>query len=277
MVYCKRFFFANGNHHHYSAEKMLPECSSQYFRSLVDSTDSEKLPLEGKDKKMFMRSMMSWVYDAGYDAKVVDLSAKDVVLASCNNFYQGVTQKEAEKFYDSLKLSQPQNKSQIGFNTKLIKENGVLKEKVWKSGGMYGAAIDKIIYWLEKASEVCENEIQKKTIISLIGFYKSGDPVDYDNYCIEWVKDTVSDVDVVNGFVEVYVDALQKKAAYESIVSMRDREATKRISAISQQAQWFEDNSPILKENKKDTVKGISAKVITIISEVGDAAPSTPI
>jgi dipeptidyl-peptidase-3 len=276
-VYCNRFFFSNGNHHHYGADKMIPGCSFEYFSSLVKESDANQLPLEGKTKEDFIASMKSIVYDPAVDPKVVDLSAKDVVQSSCNNFYEGVTQKEVEDYYDGIKKSQPGNKSQIGFNSKVIKENGKVTEQVWKSGGMYGAAIDKIIFWLEKAVTVAENDIQKRTLQKLISFYKSGDPVQFDNYSISWAKDTISNIDVVNGFIEVYADALQKKGAFESIVSMRDMEATKRIAAISREAQWFEDNSTLMDAHKKDTVKGVSAKVITIISEVGDAAPSTPI
>ena len=277
IVYCDRFFFANGNHHHYGADKMIPECSFEYFSSLVKQSDANQLPLEGKTKEDFIASVKSIIFDPAIDPKGVDLSAKDVVKSSCNNFYEDVTQKEVEDYYDGIKKSQQGNRSQLGFNSKVVKENGNISERVWKSGGMYGAAIDKIIFWLEKAMTVTENDIQKQTLEKLISFYKSGDPVKFDEYSISWVKDTLSNVDVVNGFIEVYQDALQRKAGYESIVSMRDMEATKRIAAISHEAQWFEDHSPIIDSQKKDTVKGISAKVITIISEVGDAAPVTPI
>jgi dipeptidyl-peptidase-3 len=277
LIYSQRFFFSNGNHHHYSADKLIPGCSTDYFLMLINESDANLLPLEGKTKEEFYLSIEKIVFDPAVDPKVVDLSAKDVVSASCNNFYENVTQSEAEDFYNNLRKSQPDNRSQFGFNSKLIKENGELKELVWKSGGMYGSAIDKIIFWLEKAETVAENEIQKQIIAKLIVFYKSGDPIDFDKYSMSWVKDSVSNIDVVNGFIEVYQDALQKKGAYESIVSMRDIEASKRIAAISHEAQWFEDNSPLVEEHKKTNVKGISAKVISIISEVGDAAPSTPI
>lgn len=276
-LYCKKFFFANGNHHHYSSEKFTLTCEIAYFKSLVEGCDEKLLPLKDRNRAELINMLEGYLYDPSIDPKVVDLSAIDVIKSSCNNFYENVTQKEAEDFYSEMKKAQPDNKSQIGFNTKLIKENGKIIERVWRSGGMYGPAIDQIIYWLNKATAVAENEMQKETLEKLIDFYKSGDPVTFDNYSIEWVKDTVSDVDVVNGFIEVYQDALQRKGAYESILSMRDMEATKRIAAISRNAQWFEDNSPIMNEHKKKNVKGISAKVITIISEVGDAAPSTPI
>jgi dipeptidyl-peptidase-3 len=276
-VYCKRFFFSNGMYHHYSADKMIPGCSFEYFKTLINSSDEKLLPLEGMSKEEFLNKLQPIMFDPAIEPKTVDLSAKDIITGSSNNFYENVTQKEAEEYYAQLKKEKAGDVSQIGFNTKLVKENGKLVEKVWKSGGMYGSAIDKIIFWLEKALTVTENEIQKKTIEKLIAFYKSGDPVLFDDYSVSWVRDTVSTIDAVNGFIEVYHDALQKKGAYESIVSMRDMEATKRIAAISHEAQWFEDNSPIQDSHKKKQVVGISAKVITIISEVGDAGPSTPI
>lgn len=275
--YSNRFFFANGCHHHYSADKFIPEFSYIYFSSLVEGCNESILPLEGKSKKDFLAMLRPVIFDPNVDSKNVNLSANDIIKASANNFYENVSQKEAEDYYIALKESQPGNRSQFGLNSKLVKENGVLVEKIWKSGGMYGKAIDQIIFWLEKALPFTENDIQKQTLQKLIFFYKTGDPVQFDNYSISWVGDTISKIDVVNGFIEVYQDALQKKGAYESIVSMRDEDATKRIAAISHEAQWFENNSPIQDDHKKKDVKGISAKVITIISETGDAAPATPI
>ncbi len=277
ITYCNRFFFSNGCHHHYSADKIIPEFFPAYLASLVEGCDEKILPLEGKSKKEFLEMIEPIIFNPNIDSKCVNLSAADVVKGSANNFYENLNQQEAENYYLALKKAQPDNRSQIGFNTKLIKENGTITERVWKSGSMYGAAIDQIIFWLEKAVPFAENDIQRETLKKLILFYKTGDPVQFDNYSISWVGDTVSSIDVVNGFIEVYQDALQKKGAYESIVSMRDEEATKRIAAISHEAQWFEDHSPIMDNHKKKNVKGISAKVITIISEVGDAAPSTPI
>lgn len=277
LTYSKRFFFSNGIYHHYSSDKILPEFNFEYFSSLISGCDPKTIPLDGMTTEEFFSLMKNVMFDPSFDPKGVNLSAKDVIKSSANNFYVNVDQHEAENYYLQLKKSQPENKSQIGFNTQLIKENGVLKEKAWKSGGMYGPAIDKIIFWLQNAMTVAENENQKGTLEKLITFYKSGDPVHFDEYSISWVADTISNIDVVNGFIEVYEDALQKKGAFESIVSMRDMEATKRIAAISKEAQWFEDHSSIMESHKKKNVKGISAKVITIIGEVGNAAPSTPI
>lgn len=276
--YCNRVFFANGIHHHYSADKMLPACSQEYFAQLIDNSKSDQIPLEGLAIPAFKQMIIPIIFDPTIDPKNVDLSeGKDVLLASSNNFYSNVTQKEAEDYYSSLIAKNPTDKSQIGFNTQLVKEDGKLKEKVWKLNGMYGPAIEKIVYWLEKAATVAENDTQKNTINSLIKFYRSGDPKDFDQYNIAWVNDTEARLDFVNGFIEVYQDAMQKKSSFESIVSLKDIEATKRIAAISKEAQWFEDNSTIMNEHKKKNVKGISAKVITIIAEVGDAAPATPI
>ena len=238
VLYCKRFFFANGIHHHYAAEKMIPECSFSYFKQLVDKSDAAGLPLEGMTKDAFMQLMQKTIYDPSFDAKSVNLAAGvDNVKTSSNNFYENVTQKEAEEFYDNMQKANPSDKSSHGLNSKLIKEDGKLYEKVWKSGGMYGAAIDKIIFWLEKAVTVAENDIQKQTFEKLIKYYRSGDTKDFDDYSISWVKDTASRIDAVNGFIEVYLDAIGKKGSFESVVSMKDMEATKRIEAISKEAR----------------------------------------
>ena len=276
--YAKRFFFAGGIHHHYSNAKMLPEFSFEYFKELIAKSDNAKLPLDGMKTEDFLSMMQPIVFDPKVDAKSVDLSANtDNVKASAGNYYEGVSQKEVEAFYASMVKPGVKEQPSWGLNSKVVKENGKLVEKVWKSGGMYGAAIDKIIYWLEKATTVAENDVQKHTLEQLIQFYKTGDLKDFDKYSVSWVADTASRVDVVNGFIEVYHDAIQKKGGYESVVSMKDMEATKRINAIAKEAQWFEDNSSIAPEHKKKNVKGISAKVITVIGECGDAAPATPI
>jgi dipeptidyl-peptidase-3 len=218
------------------------------------------------------------IFDANLDAKTVNLaSGIDNVTASANNFYEGVTQKEVEAFYAAKIDPKDEQPISWGLNSKMTKENGVIVEKVWKQGGMYRAAIDKIIYWLEKAVNVAENDKQKKALALLVEYYKTGDLKKWDEYNIAWVNDTESRLDVVNGFIEVYGDAIGKRATFESVVSLKDLEATKRIAAIAKEAQWFEDHSPIMDSHKKKNVKGITAKVITVIQEAGDAAPSTPI
>lgn len=277
-VYAKRVFFSNGIHHHYSNLKFVPECSFEYFSEVVKNSEMTLLPLNGKSVDDFLMTMKPIIFDPKVDAKIVDLaSGIDNVKASANNFYEGVTQAEVEAYYEKrIDKNDPQPIS-WGLNSKMVKENGQLAERVWKMGGMYGAAIEKIVYWLEKAVAVAENEQQKKTLALLVEYYKTGDLKKWDEYNIAWVNDTESRLDVVNGFIEVYGDAIGKRASYESVVSMKDMEATKRIALIASNAQWFEDNSPLMPEHKKKEVKGITAKVITVIQEAGDAAPSTPI
>ena len=279
LVYAKRVWFSNGIHHHYASKKIVPECSPAFFAELLKQTDKAKLPLnEGETLEAFTARLTPVIFDPKVYAKKVNLDAGiDQIAGSANNFYEGLTQKEVEAYYASrIKKGDPSPVS-YGLNSKLIKENGKITEKVWKQGGMYGPAIDRIIFWLEKATGVAESEAQKAVFQKLIDFYKTGDLKKWDEYNIAWVQDTTSRVDAVNGFIEVYADALGYRATYESVVSIKDMEASKRIEAIGRQAQWFEDNSSILPAHKKKNVKGISAKVITVAVEAGDAAPATPI
>lgn len=275
--YCGRFWFSNGYHHHYGNEKFIPACNEAYFAEVIKNSDAAQLPLEqGETVDAFITRITPIVYDMSIEPKVVDQRPDiDNVVNSSNNFYEGVTQKEVEAFYD--KFDTKGDAPSWGLNSKTMKENGQVVEKVWKVGGMYSPAIEKIVYWLEKAIPVAENEQQKKSLELLVQYYKTGDLKIFDEYSIAWVNDTASRLDVVNGFIEVYLDAIGKKGSFESVVSMKDMEATKRINAIAQQAQWFEDNSPLMEEHKKKEVKGITAKAITAIVESGDAAPSTPI
>ncbi len=278
VVYAKRVWFSNGIHHHYSNLKFVPECSFEYFETLVKGSDASALPLEGQTVDQFLATMKPVVFDPKVDPKGVNLaSGIDNVKASANNFYEGVSQAEVEAYYASRANEKDEQPVSWGLNSKMVKQNGVVAEKVWKVGGMYGAAIEKIVYWLEKAVTVAENDNQKKALELLVKYYKTGDLKTWDAYNIAWVADVDSRIDVVNGFIEVYGDAIGKRASFESVVSMKDMEATKRIAAIAKEAQWFEDHSPIMAEHKKKEVKGITAKVITVIQEAGDAAPSTPI
>lgn len=277
-VYTKRVFFSNGIHHHYSKNKFVPACSSKYFWSVVKSIDSALLPLNGKSVDEFISTFTSIIFDPKVDAKIVNLSAGiDNVKASANNFYEGVTQAEVEAYYTARMKKDNPTPVSWGLNSKMVKENGNVTEKVWKVGGMYGQAIERIVFWLEKAVAVAENDKQRKALQLLVEYYKTGDLKKWDEYNIAWVADIDSRIDVVNGFIEVYGDAIGKRASFESVVSMRDMEATKRIATIAANAQWFEDNSPLMPEHKKKEVKGISAKVITVIQNAGDAAPATPI
>lgn len=277
-TYAKRVFFSNGIHHHYSNIKFTPTCSEAYFNQLIKGSDSSLLPLEGKTVDQFISDMQRVWFDPNFDAKLVNLASNvDNVAASANNFYEGITAKEVEAFYAAKIDTSNRRPISWGLNSKLVKLNGQIQEQVWKVGGMYGAAIEKIVYWLEKAVTVAENDKQKKALELLVQYYKTGDLKIWDEYNIAWVNDTESKLDVVNGFIEVYDDAIGKRASFESVVSLKDMEATKRIAAIAKEAQWFEDNSPILPNHKKANVKGITAKVITVIQEAGASAPSTPI
>jgi dipeptidyl-peptidase-3 len=275
--YCGRVWFSNGNHHHYSNEKFIPACNYDFFANVVKNSDSSLLPKEPSESvAAFLNRLKPIVYDLKVEPKLVNLSPNiDNIKASSVNFYEGVTQKEVEDFYS--KFDRNTNAPSWGLNSKLMKENGQIAEKIWKVGGMYSPAIEKIVGWLEKAAQVAENAEQKKAIDLLVQYYKTGDLKTFDDYNIAWVNDVNSRVDFVNGFIEVYLDPIGKKGSYESVVSIKDMEATKRIKAIADQAQWFEDNSPLMPEHKKKNVKGITAKAITVFAESGDAAPSTPI
>lgn len=278
QTYCGRFWFSNGNHHHYSNDKFLPECSFDYFSSVAKASDSTLFPRNaGESMDAFLSRIKPIIYDHKIEPKLVDLTKNiDNVKASSVNFYEGVGQKEVEDFYS--KFDSKGNEPEWGLNSKVENDSsGKVIEKVWKAGGMYSAAIEKIVEWLEKAVSVTENNDQKAALQLLIQFYKTGDLHTWDDYNIAWVKDINSRLDVVNGFIEVYFDPLGRKGSWESVVSMKDIEATKTIQAIANQAQWFEDNSPILPEDKKKDVKGIIAKAITVIAEGGSATPSTPI
>lgn len=274
-TYAKRVWFSNGIHHHYSNIKFVPECSREYFGGLVATCEEMALPYP---KDELMNTLGDVIFDPTLDAKIVNqASGIDNVAESANNFYgEGVTQADVDKYYEQFK-SKDGKEPEWGLNTQVVKENGEIKEKTWKVGGMYTQSIEKIVFWLEKAVTVAENDAQKDAFEKLIKYYKTGDVHDWDAYNIAWVKDTESRIDVVNGFIEVYLDAIGKKGSFESVVSIKDMEASKRIEAISKEAQWFEDNSPIADKHKKKEVKGITAKVITVVVESGDAAPTTPI
>jgi len=239
---------------------------------------SSNLPLGKRRKEEFVRFLTPIIFDPKLDGKLVDLSPGiDNVKASAVNFYEGVTKDEVVKYYDDLKEKSSNKLLSFGLNSKVVKQNGRVAEDVWKVGGLYDGALKKVVYWLKKAHTVADNETQKAHLDHLIKYYETGKLEEFDEHCILWVKETAARIDVAQGFIEVYQDPLQKKGSYESVVSMKDNEASKRIAAISAQAQWFEDHSPIAEAHKKKSVVGISAKVITVLGEVGDAAPSTPV
>ncbi len=279
VVYLKRVWFSNGIHHHYSTEKLEVGFPESYFDELVMASDwgEFKLP-SGTNFETFITEIKDIIFDHRKESKRVHLdSEKDLLESSCNNYYQQVKQSEAEQFYADLKSTSGSEPVSFGLNSTLVSENGKLREIVWKQGGKYSAAISQIIFWLEKAAEFAENDIQKKHIGHLINYYKTGDLRSFDLYSIDWVKELDGDVDFVNGFIEVYGDPLGIKGSWESIVNYKDTEATKRATVLSENAQWFEDYSPVSPEYRKSEVKGVSAKVINVAILAGDCYPATPI
>lgn len=279
MVYVKKVWFSNGIHHHYSNQKFEPGFTIDFFKELVKNSDPKAFPLQkGETLEKLLAKLTPIIFDPSVDSKKVNLDASlDLVKNSAVNFYEDVTQKEVEDYYAELKSPDSKRPLSHGLNSKVTKVNGKIVEKTWKLGGMYSAAIEKIVFWLEKASKLAENDAQKAALEKLVEYYKSGELKTFDEYSVLWVKDTGSVVDVVNGFIEVYDDPLGKKGSLESVVSIKDFEASRRISTIGNAAQWFEDNSPLMEEHKKKNVTGISAKVINVVAESGDASPSTAI
>ena len=278
-VYLKRVWFSNGIHHHYACDKFVPGFPETYLRELVDSVDVSCLPLEeGETVETMCGKLFPVIFDPSVMPKRVNQAdGEDLVATSAANYYEGVTQKEAEDFYGEMKARGGDRPVMYGMNSRLVKEDGMLKEQVWKADGMYGPAIRKIVGWLEKAETVAENDTQRKVIRLLVEFYRTGSLKVFDEYSIEWLKDTASQVDFVNGFIESYGDPLGLKASWESIVNFKDMEATRRTETISVHAQWFEDHSPVDARFRKERVKGVSAKVITAAMLGGDLYPSTAI
>ncbi|MBO7255078.1 MAG: dihydrofolate reductase [Paludibacteraceae bacterium] len=277
-VYLKRVWVSNGIHHHYGNDKFIPNFSSDFFENEVKHLPSASLEKIGMSSQEILDYLIPVIFNPEIASRrIVQDSGVDLLQASACNYYEGVSQAEAEQFYNAQKSVNDPMPISYGLNTKLVKENGVLVEKTYKVGGLYSAAIEKIVFWLEKAYSVAENEQQKEVIGKLIEYYQTGDLRTFDEFSIAWVNDTASHIDFVNGFIETYGDPLGMKASWESIVNFKNIEATKRTEVISSNAQWFEDNSPIAKEFKKETVKGVTAKVITAAILAGDCYPTTPI
>ena len=279
-VYLKRVWFSNGIHHHYAADKFIPGFTPEFFKEALKSVDSAKLPLaEGETIDQLCDEVFPVIFNPEVMKKRVNQAdGEDLVLTSASNYYEGVTQKEAEKFYDNMKsAAKTDTPVMFGMNSRLVKENGKVFEKVWKLDGLYGQAIEKIIFWLNKAEAVAENDQQKAVINKLIAYYTTGDLKTFDEYSILWVEEQNAKVDFVNGFIESYGDPLGLKSSWESIVNFKDEEATKRAQTLSVNAQWFEDNSPVDSRFKKESVKGVSAKVITAAMLGGDLYPSSAI
>jgi len=278
LIYVKKVWFSNGIHHHYSMEKFVPEITEACFTEFMLKSDAGKFKTGSLNLTDFIEMLIPLIFDKSIAAKrVVQDQGLDIIQLSANNFYENVSQQEAEDFYKSKGNVDDEEPPSYGLNSKLIKVDGIINEQVWKVGGMYSEAIEQVVFWLEEAVGVAENQIQKSALKKLIEFYKSGDLKTFDEYNILWLQDLDSEIDVVNGFIEVYGDALGRKATFESVVSLRDNDATRRAVAISNNAQWFENHSPTDPRFKKDSVKGVSARGINVVVESGDCSPSTPI
>lgn len=269
MVYTKRVWFSNGIHHHYSNAKIMPEFSQDYFMSLLDATGQV---VENDE-------VLRAIFDPNFDAKKVNLDPdKGLLKGSAVNFYApDVTEKEVDAFYAKMIDKNDAEPISYGLNSRITKKDGKLMEQVYKIGGLYGPALEKVVYWLEQAKEVAENDQQAKAIGLLIEFYKTGDLETWDAFNIAWVNDTEGDIDFIHGFVEVYNDPKGFRGSYESIIEIKDFEASERMKMLQENTQWFEDNSPIMDAHKKEKVKGVSYKVVNVAGEAGDASPSTPI
>lgn len=277
-TYLKRVWVSNGIHHHYAGDKFEPKFSKHFLEKEINKLSDADWNKIGVSKNYVEEILFSVIFDPKVAPKrIVQDSGVDLLQASSCNYYNGVSQAEAEEFYAAQKNNSGPNPILFGLNSKLVKDNNNLKELTYKIDGLYGPAIEKIVFWLKKALAVAENDAQKAVIETLIDFYHTGDLETFDKYSILWVKDTASHIDFVNGFIETYGDPLGLKASWESIVNFKNTEATKRTEIISSNAQWFENNSPIDERFKKETVKGVSAKVINVAIIAGDCYPTTPI
>ncbi len=266
-IYLKRIWFSNGIHHHYSNDKLKPDFSSDYLKTLLSETSTT---LEGEAFEVLFNDKDS--------KKVNQAKGVDNVAQSAVNFYgPDVTNKDVENFYAKMKSPDAKKPLSYGLNSKLVKENGELKELVYKSGGLYGTAIDKVVEWLQKAEDVAENEAQGEALGLLIKYYQTGDLQTWDDYNVAWTAATEGNIDYINSFIEVYKDPLGYRGSYESIVQIKDFDMSEKMSVLSSNAQWFEDNSPLMEEHKKKNVVGVTYKVVNVAGEAGDASPSTPI
>jgi len=277
MVYAKRVWFSNGIHHHYSTDKFLPGFSKEFFLDLIYQVPENEWTVS-LSKKEVIQKIIPVIFDPKeYPKRVCQDQSKDMVTQSANNFYENMTQQEVESFYQQMINPDEVEPVSFGLNSKLVKEDGKVKEKNWNASGMYAEAIKKIVYWLDKATEVAENKKQKESLQKLIDYYRSGDLKKFDEYSILWLSDTDSFIDTVNGFIEIYGDPLGRKATWEALVNFKDEKATRRTGILSQNAQWFEEHSPVEPEFKKKKVQGVSAKVINVAMLGGECYPATPI
>jgi dipeptidyl-peptidase-3 len=278
MLYAKRVWFSNGIHHHYSHDKFAPGFSFAAFEEYVKSTPADFPTRPDQSLDEFLAELRPIMFDRSVDAKLVNKrEGIDVVAASAVNFYSGVTQAEAEAFYEARRDPNDPTPPLPGLNSRLVKTASGVEEQVWKVGGLYTEAIEEIVVWLERAVDVAENDAQREALEKLIAYYRSGDLEDWDEYNIAWVEDSGSTVDTINGFIEVYDDPIGLRGAWEAVVQVIDPVATRRIETLAREAQWFEDNSPILDEHKKDAVTGITGRVINVVVEAGDSSPASPV
>ncbi len=269
MVYAKRLFFSNGIHHHYSEDKIIPECPKEYFASLLDYSE---VPAEERD------TLLSVIYSPDIYPQRRSTSADgDIVALSAVNFYDGVTRGEVESYYAALADPSDPRPVSWGLNTKVVKKDGQVTEEAWKVGGIYSPAIERICSELEKAAAVAENDLQKKALGLLVEYYRTGDLKLWDEFNVTWVQDTLGTVDFINGFIEDYDDPLGRKATWEGYVNIKDSAASARTEILSSNAQWFEDHSPVDPRFRKPVVKGVSAKVVNAVTLAGATYPSTPI
>ncbi|MCB9048846.1 MAG: dihydrofolate reductase [Lewinellaceae bacterium] len=268
LLYAKQVWFANGIHHHYSNDKFTPGFSREYFEGLLSAVGASLEP-----------EALRAIFDPAFDARKIDQSGSDLLANSAVNFYgPDITQAEAEAFYTKMKAGLKDGRVSMGLNSKIIRnQKGQLEEAVWKVGGLYSDAIEQIAFWLEKAAEVAENEAQASALKLLVDYYRTGDLITWDQYNVAWVQATEGDIDYINSFIEVYNDPLGYKGSYESIVQIKDFDASARMAVVSENAQWFEDNAPIMEAHKKKSVTGITYKVVSVAGESGDASPATPI
>ncbi len=278
IEYAKRVWFSNGIHHHYSTLKILPGFDRSYLTKLVEKIDKGFPLIDGESIDGFLKRIIPIIFDPRIDAKRVNLNPEDdIISSSANNYYDGLSQDEVEKFYSNMKNPNDSTPIWYGLNSRLVKEKDKVVEKTWRLEGLYGDAIKQIIYWLQKAKEVAENDAQREELEFLIDYYRTGDLKTWDKYNIAWVGNTEIDIDYINGFIEVYGDPKGIKASYESLVEINDFEATERMKTLSLNAQWFEDNAPIMDKHKRDKVKGITYNVVNVAMLGGDVSPSSPI
>lgn len=275
LVFAKKLFFANGIHHHYSMDKFFPECDEKYFAELMDKTNLSDIKKTYQSEN-FRDFLLDIIYSEK-DLKRVSLDTSgDLIEDSACNYYQNVNQEESENFYNHLKTKKD-SKISLGLNSTLVKQDGQVKEEVWKLNGKYHKAIEKMIFWLNKAIKINPNQAQKDALVELVEYYESGDLQKFDDYSISWLKDIESPLDIIHGFIEVYGDPLGRKASFESVISIRDEEATKRAQTISNNAIWFEQNSSTDPKYKKDKIEGVNARAVHVLMESGDCSPATPI